>query len=96
MVCAVSKPERFYQFSLFDDLLAKTTALAINCLSRDSVYVEELEPWMLKLVPDGIFAAQYGGHRLVLKKKETENIPVGYEYCHYLINGAVYVGIYVS
>ena len=90
--------EEYYQFNLFDDFPQKPCVVAINCFTREAVPAEEPEHWMLRLIPNGDYAVKIGEHSMVLRrlKSAASKIPAGLEYCHYLINGFLYFGVFVG
>lgn len=54
---------------------------------------------MLSLVPDGEHVVDVGEHPLVLRPADAcqpEEIRPEYRYCHYLIDGQVYAGVFVG
>ena len=61
------------------------------------VPVEEPEPWMKALVPDGEYVVP-GEHPLVLRPVKTKELEIqpGLRYLHYLAGSQVYAGIYVG
>ena len=72
--------------------------IAVSCFDGQQIKVKDLEPWMVKLVPDGECTVDIGTHPMVLKKvpiKESE-IQEGHQFYHFLIGGKVYAGIFVG
>ena len=53
---------------------------------------------MKQLVPDGESVVMVGTHPLVMRKTKlaVDEVPEGHQFYHYLIDGAVYAGIFVG
>ena len=49
-------------------------------------------------VPDGEYVVMVGTHPLVMRKTKlaVDEVPEGHQFYHYLIDGAVYAGIFVG
>lgn len=87
------------QLSLFveedDDGLNAICMLRYMPTTRKAKPVSD---WMKKLIPDGKYVVDVGGHPLILRPtdvKESE-IQEGHEFYHYKIDGRIYSGIFVG
>lgn len=49
-------------------------------------------------MPDGEYVVMVGTHPLVMRKTKlaVDEVPEGHQFYHYLIDGAVYAGIFVG
>ena len=58
----------------------------------------EVTEQMKQLVPDGEYVVMVGTHPLVMRKTKltADEVPDGHQFYHYLIDGAVYAGIFVG
>lgn len=87
------------QMSLFD--MFPENGLIATCLWKcitQHPLVEPMDERKKNLVPDGEFFVRVGGHDLVLRPTnlKPEEVPAGHEFYHYLVNGAVFSGIFVG
>lgn len=85
------------QLSLFDGgLLGRTTA--VNLFSHSEFQAKDITAWMMRLVPKGEFLIMVGKYPCVLQrtKMRPEEVSKGLEFCHYLVDGAVYSGVFVG
>lgn len=87
------------QLSFWDKLLE--FAKVATCLwSYDTNRYEAMEPSerILRLVPNCKYVLNVGGHDLALRKAEIQRneVPVGHEFYHYIIDGVLYSGIFVG
>ena len=89
--------EAFRQLSLFDVGLMGHPA-AVNQFDRSESQTTDMADWMAHLVPKGEFLIMVGTHPCVLQrtKLKPEEVSKGLEFCHYLVGGAVYSGIFVG
>ena len=86
-----------YQLSLFDKLNPESTT-AICCMDMKETKAKKAGEYVRKLVPDGEYEVDVGGHTLVLRPTRLEpgSIPIGHEYYHYQIGEKVYAGMFVG
>ena len=63
-----------------------------NCMTADSMWEQTT------LLPDGEYVVMVGTHPLVMRKTTltADEVPEGHQFYHYLIDGAVYAGIFVG
>lgn len=80
------------QISLFDG--QPLTAFCVWAHSTLTVQAGPLTEADLALVPDGVYAADLDGHRMVLRP--VTKVPPGQEYCHWLAGGRLFHGIFVG
>ena len=64
---------------------------AISLFDNTTHSSEQPSEWMKRLVPDGEYVVMVGTHPLVMRKTK-----LAVEFYHYLIDGAVYAGIFVG
>lgn len=71
---------------------------AISLFDRTTHSSEKPSEWMKQLVPDGEYVVMVGSHPLVMRKTKltADEVPEGHQFYHYLIDGAVYAGIFVG
>lgn len=89
--------EMLGQLSLFDgEWLGCTTA--VNLFSHGKIQTKDVADWMKRLVPKGEFLVMVGKYPCVLQrtKMKPEEVSKGLEFCHYLVDGAVYSGTFVG
>jgi len=84
------------QISLFDDAFGAIKA--VSCFDGSEANTRELFPHEKRLVRDGAYVVDIGGHALVLRPTSTPaaKIPAGHEFYHYLIDQRVFSGIFVG
>ena len=72
--------------------------IAVSCFDGQQIKVKDLEPWMVKLVPDGECTVDIGTHPMVLKKVSIKaaDILEGHQFYHFMIGDKVYSGIFVG
>lgn len=87
----------YEQLSLFD-LCTVPEEEATSCWNGAKIAARKLEGWMRRLVPDGEYVVDIGGHDCVLRptKLSAADIPQGHEFYHYLIGQKLYAGIFVG
>ena len=75
-----------------------TGAPAISLFDHTTHSSEKPSEWMKQLVPDGEYVVMVGTHPLVMRKTKlaVDEVPEGHQFYHYLIDGAVYAGIFVG
>ena len=85
------------QMTLFAPLPITGTP-AISLFDHTTHSSEKPSEWMKQLVPDGEYVVMVGTHPLVMRKTKlaVDEVPEGHQFYHYLINGAVYAGIFVG
>ena len=71
---------------------------AISLFDHTTHSSEKPSEWMKQLVPDGEYVVMVGTHPLVMRKTKlaVDEVPEGHQFYHYLIDGAVYAGIFVG
>lgn len=71
---------------------------AISLFDNTTHSSEQPSEWMKRLVPDGEYVVMVGTHPLVMRKTKlaVDEVPEGHQFYHYLIDGAVYAGIFVG
>lgn len=71
---------------------------AISLFDNTTHSSEKPSEWMKQLVPDGEYVVMVGTHPLVMRKTKltADEVPEGHQFYHYLIDGAVYAGIFVG
>lgn len=72
---------------------------AVSVWTGSKVEAKKPDPWMLKLVPDGMYVLDLGeGHPMVLRPAPygVEGIQECHEYMHFTIDGQLYAGIFVG
>ena len=91
----MGRPPLCEQITLFDFM--PVISAMVRCFDGAMVPVEEPEPWMKALVPDGEYVVP-GEHPLVLRPVKTKELEIqpGLRYLHYLAGSQVYAGIYVG
>lgn len=87
----------YEQLSLFDLCTAADEA-ATSCWTGVKTVARKVEGWMKRLVPDGEYVVDVGGHDCVLRptKLSAADIPQGHAFYHYQIGGRIYAGIFVG
>lgn len=85
------------QMTLFASLPITGTP-AISLFDHTTHSSEKPSEWMKQLVPDGEYVVMVGTHPLVMRKTKlaVDEVPEGHQFYHYLIDGAVYAGIFVG
>lgn len=85
------------QMTLFAPLPITGTP-AISLFDHTTHSSEKPSEWMKQLVPDGEYVVMVGTHPLVMRKTKlaVDEVPDGHQFYHYLIDGAVYAGIFVG
>ena len=75
-----------------------TGAPAISLFDHTTHSSEKPSEWMKQLVPDGEYVVMVGTHPLVMRKTKlaVDEVPEGHQFYHYLIDGAVYAGVFVG
>ena len=88
----------YEQMNLFTMMMPTVETKATWCYDNTIVEASKPKPWMNRLVPDGEYVVDVGGHPLVLKptKLKVDGIAQGHQFYHYLIDGRVYSGIFVG
>lgn len=79
------------QLSLFD-LTPEASCIWTYCPM--TALTEPLTKADRALVPDGVYAADIGGHRMILRP--ADKVPPGHEYCHWLAGGRLFSGIFIG
>lgn len=71
---------------------------AISLFDHTTHSSEKPSKWMKQLVPGGEYVVMVGTHPLVMRKTTltADEVPEGRQFYHYLIDGAVYAGIFVG
>ena len=71
---------------------------AISLFDHTTHSSEKPSEWMKQLVPDSEYVVMVGTHPLVMRKTTltADEVPEGHKFYHYLIDGAVYAGIFVG
>lgn len=90
--------EQLDLYSLIDPMPDAVTA-AVSCFDRiTEAILTAPNELCRRLVPDGEYVVDVGGHPLVLrptKLKESE-IPQGHHFYHYRVGERIYAGIFVG
>lgn len=79
------------QISLFD-LTPEASCIWTYC--PITVRAEPLTEEDRALVPDGVYAAEMGGHRMVLRP--ADKVQPGHEYCYWMAGGRLFSGVFVG
>lgn len=79
------------QLSLFDLPLEASCVWAYSPMTA---LTEPLTETDRALVPDGVYAADLDGHRMVLRP--VTKVPPGHEYCHWLAGGRLFSVVFVG
>lgn len=89
--------ETFRQLSLFDAEIGGYPP-AVSLFDQEESPTLPLENWMAQLVPDGEFLVMVGKYPCVLRrtKLKPEEVAKGAEFYHWIVEGAVYSGIFVG
>lgn len=89
--------EMLGQLSLFDGGLPGRTT-AVNLFDHGKFQTKGIAAWMMRLVPKGEFLIMVGKYPCVLQRTKIrpEEVSKGLEFCHYLVDGAVYSGVFVG
>lgn len=85
------------QLSLFhEEPPAETEAVCLFHGEREAA--KPLADWMKRLVPEGKYVVMVGPHPLVLRPARggREDVQVGHEFYHYMVEGRLYAGIFVG
>lgn len=87
----------YEQMCLFD-ICSEPEKTMASCWTGIETVARKMESWMKRLVPDGEYVVDIGGHYCVLRptRMSVADIPEGYLYCHYQDGRKVYAGIFVG
>ena len=86
------------QICLFTEGLSDTVE-AVSVWTGDKVTATKPEPWMLRLIPDGVYVLDLGGnYPMVLRPTPygVDGIQECHEYMHFTIDGRLHAGIFVG
>ena len=85
------------QLSLFQyDTPAEVEAICL--FHGERATAKPLTDWMKRLVPEGEYVVMVGPYPLVLRPAHgrKEDVRVGHEFYHYIVDGRLYAGIFVG